>query len=45
MTGRTASHDAVVAFGRNGTVYYGYRAWGPNWGFDPAWAPGSASAS
>lgn len=21
--------------------YYDYRAWGPNWPFDPAWKPGS----
>jgi glycogen operon protein len=24
-------------------VYYGYRAWGPNWPFDAAWAPGSVA--
>jgi glycogen operon protein len=24
-----------------GTIYYGYRAWGPNWPFDPAWTKGS----
>jgi glycogen operon protein len=24
-----------------GVVYYGYRAWGPNWAFDPSWSPGS----
>nr|HEX4315277.1 alpha-amylase family glycosyl hydrolase [Kofleriaceae bacterium] len=23
------------------TTYYGYRAWGPNWPYDPAWTPGS----
>jgi isoamylase len=23
------------------TVYYGYRAWGPNWPADPAWTKGS----
>jgi isoamylase len=23
------------------TIYYGLRAWGPNWVYDPAWAPGS----
>jgi glycogen operon protein len=23
------------------TIYYGYRAWGPNWTYDPAWSPGS----
>jgi isoamylase len=29
--------------GVTGTVYYGYRAWGPNWVFDPSWSPGSAA--
>jgi isoamylase len=24
-----------------GTVYYGFRAWGPNWPFDPTWTKGS----
>ena len=23
------------------TIFYGYRAWGPNWTYDPAWTPGS----
>jgi glycogen operon protein len=23
------------------TVYYGYRAWGPNWTYDSSWTPGS----
>ena len=23
------------------TIYYGYRAWGPNWTYDPAWQLGS----
>jgi isoamylase len=23
------------------TVYYGYRAWGPNWTYDPSWTSGS----
>jgi isoamylase len=26
-----------------GAVYYGYRAWGPNWTFDNSWTPGSAA--
>jgi isoamylase len=26
-----------------GGIYYGYRAWGPNWLFDNAWTPGSAA--
>lgn len=25
----------------DGAIYYGLRAWGPNWPFDPAWRPGS----
>jgi glycogen operon protein len=25
------------------TIYYGYRAWGPNWTYDPAWQKGSAA--
>ncbi|MGP1594831.1 MAG: alpha-amylase family glycosyl hydrolase [Treponema sp.] len=24
-----------------GKVYYGYRAWGPNWTYDPEWTPGT----
>jgi len=28
-------------FGIAGTIYYGYRAWGPNWPFDAAWTKGS----
>jgi len=28
-------------FGIAGTIYYGYRAWGPNWTFDPNWTKGS----
>ena len=29
--------------GVTGTVYYGYRAWGPNWPYDPAWTKGSSA--
>jgi isoamylase len=25
------------------TIYYGYRAWGPNWVFDAGWEPGSSA--
>jgi isoamylase len=25
------------------TIYYGYRAWGPNWPYDPAWTAGSTA--
>jgi len=27
--------------GVTSTIYYGYRAWGPNWKFDPSWTKGS----
>src|SRR5262245_43861481 len=27
----------ITASGIAGTVYYGYRAWGPNWPFDAGW--------
>ncbi len=33
----------LAAAGVNGTIYYGYRAWGPNWPVDPAWKPGSSA--
>jgi isoamylase len=29
--------------GVTGTIYYGYRAWGPNWPFDPVWTKGSSA--
>ncbi len=29
------------AQGVEDTIYYGYRAWGPNWTFEAGWAPGS----
>ena len=28
-------------YGITGTVYYGYRAWGPNWPYNAAWTKGS----
>ncbi len=31
----------LAAGGVTDTVYYGYRAWGPNWPFDPAWQKGT----
>jgi isoamylase len=30
-------------FGIAGAIYYGYRAWGPNWPFDAHWSKGSAA--
>ena len=29
------------ASGLSGPLYYGYRAWGPNWPYDNTWTPGS----
>src|ERR1700733_3709806 len=37
----TAQASDLQAAGLAGTLYYGYRAWGPNWLYDPTWTPGS----
>jgi isoamylase len=39
----TVSVAALQAAGVTGTVYYGYRAWGPNWPYTAAWTPGSSA--
>jgi glycogen operon protein len=39
----TVSVATLQGAGVTGTIYYGYRAWGPNWPFDPAWTKGSAA--
>ncbi len=31
------------SYGITGAVYYGYRAWGPNWPYNAAWTKGSAT--
>ena len=36
----TISVPAAVA---RGALYYGFRAFGPNWRYDPAWSPGSSA--
>lgn len=36
----TVSVSAEIA---RGASYYGFRAFGPNWRYDPAWSPGSAA--
>src|SRR5215469_5107700 len=33
----------LQAAGISGAVFYGYRAWGPNWPYDPSWTKGSAA--
>jgi len=31
------------SYGITGTVYYGYRAWGPNWPYNSGWTKGSGT--
>jgi isoamylase len=35
--------SALRAAGINRVVYYGYRAWGPNWPYNSSWTKGSAA--
>lgn len=37
----TVSASQLSAWGITGTVYYGYRAWGPNWPYAAGWTKGS----
>ncbi|MFI6226456.1 alpha-amylase family glycosyl hydrolase [Micromonospora echinospora] len=39
----TVDVAALRAAGITGTVYYGYRAWGPNWPYSSAWTKGSSA--
>jgi glycogen operon protein len=39
----TVSAADVTAAGVGPTVYYGYRAWGPNWPYVAGWTPGSSA--
>ena len=34
---------ALASKGLTGTLYYGYRAWGPNWPYNAAWVKGSGT--
>jgi isoamylase len=40
---KTIAAADLAAKGIAGTIYYDYRAWGPNWPFGPAWKPGSTA--
>src|SRR5262249_12156578 len=40
---KTVSVATLQSSGLTGTIYYGYRAWGPNWAWDPSWTKGSAA--
>ena len=33
----------LKAAGVTGTIYYGYRAWGPNWPYNASWTKGSSA--
>ncbi|MFG2010597.1 glycogen debranching protein [Micromonospora sp. NPDC048868] len=39
----TVDVAALRSAGITGTVYYGYRAWGPNWPYSTAWTKGSSA--
>jgi len=39
----TVSVATLQAAGVTGTIYYGYRAWGPNWPYQAGWTKGSAT--
>jgi isoamylase len=38
----TVPVSAIQTAGITGTVYYGYRAWGPNWTYSASWTKGSS---
>jgi glycogen operon protein len=37
----TVTAEELTQAGVSSVAFYGLRAWGPNWPFDPAWSPGS----
>jgi len=39
----TVTAADLNALGLHGTIFYGYRAWGPNWPFDEGWTPGASA--
>jgi glycogen operon protein len=38
----TLTTAAIRAAGVSGAIYYGYRAWGPNWPYAATWTPGTS---
>lgn len=38
----TIPTSTLSAQGLSGTLYYGYRAWGPNWPYNSSWTKGSS---
>jgi glycogen operon protein len=39
----SVSTTQLSGWGITGAVYYGYRAWGPNWPYNTAWTPGTST--
>ncbi|MFL6660204.1 MAG: alpha-amylase family glycosyl hydrolase [Massilia sp.] len=39
----TIATSTLSGQGLSGTLYYGYRAWGPNWPYSASWTKGSAT--
>jgi glycogen operon protein len=39
----TLSSTTLSSLGLTGTIYYGYRAWGPNWPYSASWTKGSGT--
>jgi glycogen operon protein len=39
---KTIPVSTLQSYGITGTVYYGYRAWGPNWTYVSGWTKGSS---
>jgi isoamylase len=40
---KTIATSTLSGLGLGGTLYYGYRAWGPNWPYSASWTKGSAA--
>jgi isoamylase len=40
---KTIATSTLSGLGLSGTLYYGYRAWGPNWPYSASWTKGSAT--
>ncbi|MES2316824.1 MAG: isoamylase [Pseudomonadota bacterium] len=40
---KTVATSTLSGLGLGGTLYYGYRAWGPNWPYNASWTKGSAT--
>ncbi|HWU90767.1 MAG TPA: isoamylase [Kofleriaceae bacterium] len=39
----TVAVSTLQSLGLTGSIYYGYRAWGPNWTYSASWTPGSSA--